>query len=154
MAVIYRESRYMIANVFVDTNVFIYALDQADLQKQQAAQAWRIWLWESSRGRISFQVLQEFYVNAIRKQPSAGVEIRREVSDLIAWQPIVLDSAVITRAWKIEDRYGLSLWDSLIVAAARVAGCRYLLTEDLQPGQELDQAVVVNPFLSEPSSLG
>jgi predicted nucleic acid-binding protein len=143
----------MTANVFVDTNVFLYAVDQANLQKQHAAQAWRTYLWESSRGRISFQVLQEFYVNAIRKQPSARIEIRKEVTDLMAWQPIVLDSAVIVRGWKIEDRYGISFWDSLIVAAAKVASCRYLLTEDLQQGQELDQIIVVNPFLSEPLSL-
>jgi predicted nucleic acid-binding protein len=75
--------------------------------------------------------------------PSARVEIRREVSDLMAWQPIAVDGA----------RYGISFWDSLIVAAARVVGCRYLLSEDLQRGQELDQVMVVNPFLSEPSSL-
>jgi predicted nucleic acid-binding protein len=143
----------MPANFFVDTNVFIYAVDQADLKKQLAAQAWRAWLWETNRGRISFQVLQEFYVNAIKKQPSARVEIRKEISDLMAWRPIALDASIITRGWKIEDRYGISFWDSLIVAAARVAGCRYLLTEDLQRGQELDGVMVVNPFLSEPSSL-
>jgi len=143
----------MTANVFVDTNVFIYAVDQADLKKQLAAQAWRAWLWETNRGRISFQVLQEFYVNAIKKHPSARVEIRKEISDLMAWRPIALDASIITRGWKIEDRYGISFWDSLIVAAARVSGCRYLLTEDLQRGQELDGVMVVNPFLSEPSSL-
>jgi len=143
----------MTANVFVDTNVFIYAVDQADLKKQLAAQAWRAWLWETNRGRISFQVLHEFYVNAIKKQPSARVQIRKEISDLMAWRPIALDASIITRGWKIEDRYGISFWDSLIVAAARVAGCRYLLTEDLQRGQELDGVMVVNPFLSEPSSL-
>jgi len=118
-----------------------------------AAQSWRAWLWETNKGRISFQVLQEFYVNATKKQPSALVEIRREVSDLMAWQPIAVDASVIARAWKIEDRYGISFWDALIVAAAKIAGCRYLLTEDLQRGQELDGVVVVNPFLSEPSSL-
>jgi len=143
----------MTANVFVDTNVFIYAVDQGDLKKQLAAQAWRAWLWETNRGRISFQVLQEFYVNAIKKQPSAQVEIRKEISNLMAWRPIALDASIITRGWKIEDRYGISFRDSLIVAAARVAGCRYLLTEDLQRGQELDGVMVVNPFLSEPSSL-
>ena len=104
----------MTANVFVDTNVLIYAIDQADLKKQSAAQTWRAWLWETNRGRISFQVLQEFYVIARRKQPSANVEIRKEVSDLMAWQPIALDSSVITLAWKIEDRYGISFWDALI----------------------------------------
>ncbi len=143
----------MTANVFVDTNVFIYAVDQGDLKKQLAAQAWRAWLWETNRGRISFQVLQEFYVNAIKKQPSAQVEIRKEISNLMAWRPIALDASIITRGWKIEDRYGISFRDSLIVAAARVSGCRYLLTEDLQRGQELDGVMVVNPFLSEPSSL-
>jgi predicted nucleic acid-binding protein len=143
----------MTANVFVDTNVLIYAVDQGDLQKQQAAQAWREWLWETSRGRISFQVLQEFYVTAIKKQPSAQAEIRKEIGDLMAWQPITVDASVIVRAWKIEDRYRISFWDSLIIAAARVADCRYLLTEDLQRGQELDGVIVVNPFLSVPASL-
>lgn len=57
----------MTALVFVDTNVFIYALDRADLRKQQAARDWRAELWKSHRGRISFQVLQEFYVKVTRK---------------------------------------------------------------------------------------
>jgi predicted nucleic acid-binding protein len=144
----------MTANVFVDTNVLIYAVDQADPTKQQAAQAWREWLWETHCGRISFQVLQEFYVNAIKKQPSAQIEIRKEIGDLMAWQPITLDATLIARAWKIEDRYRISFWDSLIIAAARAADCRYLLTEDLQRGQELDGVIVVNPFLSAPASLG
>lgn len=143
----------MTANVFVDTNVLIYAVDQADLRKHQAAQAWREWLWETNRGRISFQVLQEFYVNAIKKQPSGQAEIRKEIEDLMAWQPIPLDAGIIVRAWKIEDRYRISFWDSLIVAAAIVTGCRYLLTEDLQRGQELDGVMIVNPFFSAPASL-
>jgi len=143
----------MTANVFVDTNVLIYAVDQADLQKQQAAQAWRQWLWETNRGRISFQVLQEFYVNAIKKQLSAQAEIRKEIEDLMTWQPIPLDASVIARAWKIEDRYRISFWDSLIIAAARVADCGYLLTEDLQRGQELDGVMIVDPFVSAPASL-
>jgi predicted nucleic acid-binding protein len=128
-------------------------LTGGDLQKQQAAQRWRERLSETNRGRISFQVLQEFYVNATKKQPSAQAEIRKEIGDLMAWQPITLDAGVMVRAWKIEDRYRISFWDSLIVAAARVANCRYLLTEDLQRGQDFDGVMIVNPFLSVPSSL-
>ena len=143
----------MTANVFVETNVFIYALDHADLKKQRAAHVWREWLWETNRGRISFQVLQEFYVIATKKQPSARAEIQKEIGDLLTWQPIAVDRNVIARAWKIEDRYRISFWDSLIVSAAVLASCDYLLTEDLQHGQELDRVVVVNPFLREPSSL-
>jgi len=116
----------MTANVFVDINVLICAVDDADLPKQQAVQAWRDWLWETNRGRISFQVLQEFYANAIKKQPSAQIDIRKEIGDLMSWQPVTLDATLIVRAWKIEDRYRISFWDSLIVAAAKVADCRYL----------------------------
>ena len=52
--------------------------------------------------------------------------------------------------WKIQDRYRFSYWDALIVAAAKMASCRYLLTEDLQAGQKLDGIEVVNPFLRGP----
>ena len=56
-------------------------------------------------------------------------------------------------AWTIQDAHGLSWWDALIVSAARVAGCRYLLTEDLREGQSLETLVVLNPFRTSPSDL-
>jgi predicted nucleic acid-binding protein len=139
--------------IFVDSNVFLYALDEADPLKQQAARNWRAELWKSRRGRISFQVLGEFYVNALRKRPAARDEARAEVRDLLAWNPVVTDAALLERGWKIQDRYQLSYWDALIVAAAKAASCRYLLTEDLQAGQELDGIEVVNPFLRSPDSV-
>jgi predicted nucleic acid-binding protein len=139
--------------VFVDSNVFLYAIDEADLKKQQAAQNWRSELWKSRRGRVSFQVLGEFYVNAVRKQPAAREEARAEVRDLLAWNPVVADAALLERGWKLQDRYQLSYWDALIVAAARASSCRYLLTEDLQAGQKLDGIEVVNPFQRGPESL-
>src|SRR5580704_4151728 len=136
--------------VFVDSNVLLYAVDDADRKKQQAARDWRAELWKSRRGRTSFQVLSEFYVNAVRKRPSAREEARAEVRDLLAWNPVVAEAALLERGWKIQDRYHLSFWDALIVAAAKAALCRYLLTEDLQAGQALDGIEVVNPFLRTP----
>jgi predicted nucleic acid-binding protein len=141
----------MTAPVFVDTNVLIYALDEADRKKQQLAQAWRMELWKSRRGRISYQVLQEFYVKVTQKWPTARERARAEVRDLLAWQPVAADATLLERAWKIQDRYRLSFWDALIVAAARVASCRYLLTEDLQADQEIDGVMVVNPFAHGPA---
>jgi predicted nucleic acid-binding protein len=143
----------MTALIFIDTNVLLYALDRADLKKQAAAQAWREELWRSQRGRTSFQVLQEFYAKVAQKWPAGRDEARAEVRDLLAWQPVIVDAAILERGWKIQDRYGLSFWDSLIVAAAKFAGCRYLLTEDLQTSQDLDGVMVVHPFLSDPASL-
>jgi predicted nucleic acid-binding protein len=142
----------MIANVFVDTNVFLYALDRANLDKQAVAQSWRAELWRTRRGRISVQVLQEFYANVIRKWPAARDDARAEIRDLLAWRPIPIDADLIEEAWSVQDRYGLSFWDTLIVAAAKSSSCQYLLTEDLQAGQDLNGVIVVNPFHHSPSS--
>ncbi|MGA2002426.1 MAG: PIN domain-containing protein [Terriglobales bacterium] len=136
----------MTAPVFVDTNVLIYAVDTFDRQKHEAARLWRAELWKSNRGRISFQVLQEFYAKVAQKWPAASDHARAEVRDLLKWKPVAIDDVVLERGWKIQDRYKLGFWDSLIVAAARISLCGYLLTEDLQSGQEIDGVVVVNPF--------
>jgi predicted nucleic acid-binding protein len=139
--------------IFVDSNVFLYATDEADPAKQQAARHWRAELWRSRRGRVNFQVLGEFFVNAVRKKAEARDEARAEVRDLLAWSPVIADAVLLEQGWKIQDRYRLSYWDALIVAAAKASACRYLLTEDLQSGQAVDGIEVVNPFLRAPESI-
>jgi predicted nucleic acid-binding protein len=143
----------MTAPIFVDTNVFLYALDPADPKKQEAARVWRAELWKNRLGRISFQVLQEFYVKACQKWPQARNEVRAEAKDLLVWQPVMVDTAILDRGWKLQDRYQLSFWDALIVAAAQSTQCGYLLTEDLQENQDLDGVRVVNPFRTDPASI-
>ncbi|MBV8629282.1 MAG: PIN domain-containing protein [Silvibacterium sp.] len=142
----------MTAPVFVDTNVLIYSLDKTQPRKQPLAERWRAELWRSRRGRISYQVLQEFYANVATKWPAIKDQARAEIRDLLAWRPVPIDGPVIEQAWKLQDRYHLSFWDSLIIAAAKAASCRYLLTEDLQAGQDLSGVLVVNPFLQDPAS--
>ena len=139
--------------VFVDTNVLLYALDEADRAKQEAARLWRAEMWKSQRGRTSFQVLEEFYAKVMKKWPNAQDQARAEIRDLLAWRPVKIDGAVIEQAWKIQDRYRFSFWDSLIVASAKAASCRYLLTEDLQDNQVVDGIRVVSPFKATPKSL-
>ena len=139
--------------VFVDSNVLVYAFDDADPAKQRAAQSWRTALWKARLGRLSFQVLSEFYVSALRIRKSAAADVRDEIRDLLAWRPVLIDATLVETGWAIQDRYKLSYWDALIVAAARVASCRYLLSEDLQAGQDFDGVNVVNPFLTDPADL-
>lgn len=143
------------ALVFVDSNVLIYVRDTADVDKQAQADAWMAELWRSHRGRLSSQVLSEFYVNVTQKlRPGLDRETARaDVRALSAWQPIPLDEQVFDEAWHIQDRYGLSFWDALIVGAARVCGCGYVLSEDLQDGQDLAGVRVVNPFLHRPGDI-
>lgn len=143
----------MTGAVFVDSNVFLYAMDNADPKKQDAARNWREHLWKNRRGRISFQVLNEFYVNAVRKHPGAREQARAEIRDLLAWDPVAQDDSLLEEGWKIQDRYQISYWDAMIVAAAKAMSCAYLLTEDLQAGQKFDGIEILNPFLRAPTSI-
>lgn len=135
--------------------MLVYVRDSAQRVKQQKAESWMAELWRSRRGRLSTQVLAEFYVNATQKlRPGLDRETARaDVRALAAWQPLCLDDRVFEEAWRIQDRDKLSFWDALIVSAAHVSGCGYVLTEDLQDGQEIAGVRVVNPFLSDPDTI-
>jgi predicted nucleic acid-binding protein len=153
MAAIFPAKKFMTAPVFVDSNVLIYALDEGDAKKHQAARLWRSELWKSRRGRTSFQVLQEFYANVTRKWPAAREQAQAEIRNLLTWRPVVIQQEVLEGAWTIQERHKISFWDALIVSAAKSASCRYLLTEDLQADHDFDGVIVVNPFRSEISQI-
>lgn len=141
--------------VFVDTNVLIYARDTSEPVKQPLARAWLEHLWTTGDGRLSYQVLHEYYTTVTRKlRPGMSPETAQADSrDLFAWQPLVLDRIVLEDAWYLEARFQLSFWDALIVASARAAGCSHLLSEDLQHDQDLDGLRVVDPFRVAPGRL-
>lgn len=143
----------MTETFFVDSNVLVYRRDSSERSKQPRAAEWIEALWRTGRGRLSVQVLEEFYqVTTRRLRPGLPKqEARSEVRDFVAWSPVALTPAVLDQAWDVEERYKLSFWDSVIVAAAQGAGCRYLLSEDLQAGQDLDGVLVVDPFVEGPA---
>lgn len=140
-------------SVFVDTNVLVYARDASEPEKQEKAATWMASLWRTKRGCLSYQVLQEFYVTVTRKlHPGLPVDRAREdVRSLLSWRPPATDASLLEGAWVVQDRFGLSWWDALIVAAAQAAGCRFLLTEDLQENQQFAAVEVVNPFRNDPA---
>lgn len=142
--------------IFVDTNVLVYARDTTDPSKHARASEWLAHLWERGEGRLSLQVLQEYYVTTTRKLRSGleAEDARADVLDLAAWSPVVADAQTVAAAWSVEDRFGLSFWDALIVAAAQVARCDVLLTEELQHDMDLDGVRVADPFRLAPADLG
>jgi predicted nucleic acid-binding protein len=141
--------------VFVDTNVLLYAVDDTDLDKQRRCRDWLTVCWQRRCGRMSTQVLDEFYANARKRFASAisAGDARAEVRRYQRWKPWVIDHATIETAWAAESRYQLNYWDALMVAAAQHMGCTLLLTEDLQHDQAIDQLRIVNPFLLGPEIL-
>ena len=140
---------------FIDTNVLVYVRDRTDANKQGLAAEWMAALWETRRGRLSWQVLQEYYLNMTTKlsQPRDPEAVREDIVSLGSWHPVGPDGEVLELAWKVQDRFGMSWWDALIVAAAIPSGCRWLLTEDLQDGQNIMGLTVVSPFEHAPGDL-
>lgn len=146
----------MIGPVFVDTNVLVYAKNPREPIKHAQAAGWLRALWQTGAGRISFQVLNEFYFNLARGRAGscAPAEQRSLVQDLLVWKPVTQDESLTKLSWLIQDRHGFAWWDCLIIAAAELSGSRYLLTEDLQHGQRLlDGLTVLSPFIARPSDL-
>ena len=137
---------------FVDTNVLVYNWDTTDAVRQHRAAEWLRALADTRTGRVSFQVLSEFFVNATQKLrvPVEKGEARTFARGLCAWNPVPVDGALLEGAWQTHDRYRVSWWDALIVAAAQRARCRTLLSEDFQAGQDFDGLTVVNPFATAP----
>lgn len=140
------------APVFVDTSVLLYARDASESEKQLRADEWMVHLWRTRTGRLSHQVLAEFYETVTRLlDPGLPVATaREEVRNFLAWRPIPVDRTVLEGAWAVEGRHGLSFRDATIVAAAQLTSSRFLLTERLRHGLELGGVEVVNPFENMP----
>lgn len=137
---------------FVDTNVLVYARDASEGSKQATARRWLEHLWLSRRGRLSYQVLDEYYV-VVTEKLKPGLDrkqARSDVRNLLSWAPVPTTAATMEAAWMIQDRHGLSWWDSLIVAAAQTTGCAWLLTEDLADDRVFEGVRVVDPFRVAP----
>jgi len=135
--------------VFVDTNILVYAHDQDAGVKRERSLAALTALWSSGVGRLSVQVLQEFYVSVTRKlaTPVARSTAREVVIAYGEWIRSPTTSGTVTRAADIADMAEISFWDALIVASAEEAGAALLYSEDLNAGQVIAGVKIVNPLL-------
>jgi predicted nucleic acid-binding protein len=138
----------MNGRTFLDSNILVYAHDRGTGRKHEIAQALIEALWQERSGVMSTQVLQEFYVNVRRKakRPITLSEVRRLLEDYLTWEIVVNTGESILEALEIEQQYGLSFWDALIVQAANASGAHLLYSEDLNHGQMYGTVEVRNPF--------
>jgi predicted nucleic acid-binding protein len=147
----------MTGRVFVDANVLLYARDADEPAKRPRAAAWLAYLWRTELGRTSVQVLSEYYVN-VKRSNGIGLdpaEAWEDVKAYLAWRPLAVDDTLLMRAREVEQRFRISWWDSMVVAAAQAQDCRFLLTEDLHDGGVFGMVTVRSPFtldVGEPGS--
>ena len=128
---------------FIDSNVLLYLLS-ADNDKADLAE-----MVIRTGGMISVQVLNETANVARRKLAMSWMEIN-EVLGLIRslCQVVPLTIQTHDRGRLVSERYGLSVFDALIVAAALLGGCETLYSEDLQDGLLIDKHLrISNPFM-------
>ena len=140
----------MTDNVFVDTNILVYAHDRDAGEKHEAAKSIIQQLWDRKNGVLSTQVLQECYVTLTKKMPRPlnKVAARRFLQEYFCWDVVINDPHIILQASEIEDAYKISFWDALIVSAAHSKNVATILTEDLSHGQLIEGILIQNPFFS------
>jgi predicted nucleic acid-binding protein len=133
-------------SVFADTNVLVYLFDADAPAKQKRAR--EVLEEEGDRLVVSTQVLQEFYVTVTRKlgRPLPEGEAESATRELSAFEVVETDLAMVLRSISSSRAWKISLWDALIVEAARARDCARLLSEAMQHGRRFGSVRVENPF--------
>jgi predicted nucleic acid-binding protein len=134
---------------FVDTNILVYAHDLSAGAKCSRAQELTSDLWDSGKGVVSTQVLQELYI-ALRRKLKVPVSIADAsgiLRDYFQWEVVINNRDSIIRAAEFEARFKISFWDGLILQAADRVGAEVIYSEDLSHGQDYGNVRVLNPFL-------
>jgi predicted nucleic acid-binding protein len=136
---------------FLDTNVFIYAIDTSpDLKEKREISRHLIKEYiKNETGVISIQVLQEFYQVSTHKiqVPLSNEEALEYLHYMSVLDTVHPEFDMIVAGIRLHEKHRISFWDALIIQAALTAGCTRLLSEDLQHGFEVDDLTVENPFL-------
>lgn len=137
------------SKAFLDSNILIYAYDVSSGEKNEIAKNLVMELWNSRKGIISTQVIQEFFVNITNKVPRPIDVDTAEIiiKDLLYWEVLVNDEASILEAIKIHKKHEFSFWDAMILQAAVKGGAELLYTEDMTHGQVVQGVHILNPFL-------
>ena len=137
----------MSERVFVDTNIWVYAVDRSEPVKRERARA-ALAPRQDAHITVSSQVLTEFYTVVTRKLASPlSIGQAAQMVDRLSQLPVVsVDADLVLRAIQGSRTWGISLWDALIIGAAEVAGCDVVLSEDLADGATYGSVRVSNPL--------
>ena len=144
----------MTGRSFIDTNVLAYAYDRDNVVKRELARQLVKQRMVEQTLLISAQVLNELVSTLLKPKFGLSLDDARRAIRAFEGAPLIeLDLALTLRALDARQRYQVSLWDGLIIAAAERGRCSEVLTEDLNHGQEYFGVVARNPFLNAVSEL-
>ena len=143
----------MNAEVFIDTNVFLYAISDRPEEQLKTERARHLllnedWCW-------SVQVAGEFFSTATSPKRHFQLPNDRAMEYVQTWLDFPTASitpSTVLKALDIQQRFRVNYWDAAVIAAALELGCHTLYSEDFNHGQHYDEVKVINPFLSVPST--
>ena len=133
--------------VFIDTNVWVYALSAQNHAKKTVAVNLIAKSYREDVICVSSQVLKEFANFAFKKTAKSAVEINAMLAKIGSYtfvadtRELIADGVVGKETWQV------GFYDALMIAAANKAGCSTIFTEDLNNGRKYGNVTVVNPFV-------
>lgn len=132
---------------FLNTNILLYAYDRdAPAKREVALQLVKKGWAAPGSTAISVQVLQEMHVN-LEKRGVGRAKAAQIIRDLSQWPVMDNTLKLLLAALDEQARWQVSLWDALILAAARASGATELISEDFAHGQDYGGVLAVNPFI-------
>jgi predicted nucleic acid-binding protein len=132
---------------FVDTSVLLYAISRDPDEQRKATRANE--LLAAGDVGLSVQVLQEFYVQAVRDSRKDRLTHEQAAALVDSFRRFPVQETtihVVLAATSTGQRFGISYWDAAILEAARALGCKIVLSEDLSDGQDYAGVRVEDPF--------
>jgi len=135
---------------FLDTNILLYAHDPRDARKRRCATERVARAIDEGTGVLSTQVLQEYAVNALAKFHLASPVVLRQLAILECLEIVTIDAPLIRRAVELSALYATPYWDASIIAAAEVARCATIVSEDFNSGQYYAGIRIEDPFAARP----
>lgn len=130
-------------NIFIDTNIAIYALTDSSLKGTSALELLKL------KPCISTQVVSESVNVCLKKFKFTKPDTYNRIDKLILLTELLLiQQSTLTLTFEVSMKYNFSYWDSLIIASALENDCNILYTEDLQHTQLIENKLrILNPFL-------
>jgi predicted nucleic acid-binding protein len=132
--------------ILLDTNLWVYLYSKDPVEKYEKVHD--LFLPRMQSLVISTQILGELYNVLVKKKFRTQSQAQEIISQLVAGFDILeIDASKVLKALEINNRYGYSYWDSLIVATALLSDCNILYSEDMQHLHRIaDQLVIINPL--------
>jgi predicted nucleic acid-binding protein len=136
--------------VFIDTNIWIYAVDGGEPQKQAAALAYILQMEQAHTIALSPQVMQEFFnATTCKKEKLLKPDMAlKHLAAMADFKVMESNAHSVMAATELMHEHKLSWWDSLILEAALRAKADVLASEDGQAGRKFGKLIVENPFIA------